>query len=109
MITNPTPIVTEAVPLKTYDELWIYSLNAMSPSTSSGSITIELLPYNRSLNELGPSDAKITLTTDKFFEALEQVPELAAAFQAVINAVPATRQWIADKAEQDSRPPGSSL
>ena len=109
MITNPTPIVTEAVPLKTYDELWIYSLNAISPTTSSGSITIELLPYNRSLNELGPSNARIVLSTDKFFEALEQVPELTAAFQAVIAAIPAPRQWIADKAEQDSRPPSSSL
>lgn len=94
MIPNPTPVITDPVPSKTYDELWIYSLTAISPTVDSGRISIELLPYNRTLNELGPSNAKLTLTTDKFFQALQEVPELAAAFNAVIAAVPATRAWI---------------
>lgn len=94
MIPNPTPVITDPVPSKTYDELWIYSLTAISPTVDSGRISIELLPYNRTLNELGPNAAKLTLTTDKFFQALNEIPELAAAFQAVIAAVPATRAWI---------------
>lgn len=100
MIPNPTPVITDPVPSKTYDELWIYSLTAISPTVDSGRISIELLPYNRTLNELGPSDAKVAISTDRFFQALQEVPELAAAFNAVIAAVPATRAWI--EAQQDN-------
>ena len=92
MLTNPTPITTEPIPAKVYDKLHLYSLSAIQPSADSGSITCELLPATDS-GELASGD-KVQRISCPLYPALNEVPELAAAFQAVLAAIPATQAWL---------------
>lgn len=93
MLTNPTPITTEPVPAKVFDKLHLYSLSAMHPSQSSGSIQVELLPATAD-GELATGD-KVQRMSCPLYPALNEVPELAAAFAAVLAAIPATQAWLA--------------
>jgi hypothetical protein len=99
MITNPTPITTEPVPAKVFDKLHVYSLSAFQPTADSGSITVELLPATES-GELAPGD-NVERISASLYPAMSEVPELAAAFQAVLAAIPATQAWLATQ----QRPP----
>ena len=98
MLTNPNPIQTEPVPAKVFDKLHLYSLSAMHPTTDSGSITVELLPATAD-GELATGD-NVQRMSCPLYPAINEVPELAAAFAAVIAAIPATQAWLA--AEQET-------
>jgi hypothetical protein len=104
MLNNPTPIVTEPVAAKTYDKLHLYSLTAIQPTgddgngSGSGSITVELLPATAD-GELATGD-NVQRVSCPLYPAMNEVPELAAAFAAVIAAIPATQAWLA--AEQET-------
>lgn len=100
MLTNPTPIETPAVAAKVYDKLHLYSLSAIHPNQSSGSITIELLPATAD-GELATGD-QVQRMSCPLYPALAEVPELAAAFQAVIAAIPAVQAWLAAQEESAS-------
>lgn len=93
MLPNPTPITTEPVPAKVFDKLHLYSLNAMHPTADSGTITVELLPATAD-GELASGD-KVQRMSCPLYPALAEVPELAAAFAAVLAAIPATQAWLA--------------
>ena len=97
MLTNPTPITTEPVPAKTFDKLHLYSLVAMHPTGDSGSITVELLPATAD-GELATGD-NVQRMSVPLYPALNEVPELAAAFNAVIAAIPAVQAWLAAQQE----------
>lgn len=92
MLTNPTPLTTEPVPAKVFDKLHVYSLSAIQPTADSGSITVELLPATES-GELASGD-KVQRISAPLYPALNEVPELAAAFNAVLAAIPATQAWL---------------
>ena len=98
LLPNQTPIETPAVAAKVYDKLHLYSLVAMHPTADSGSITVELLP-STSAGELA-SGENVQRLSVPLYPALNEVPELAAAFQAVIAAIPAVQAWLA--AEQET-------
>ena len=100
MLNNPTPITTEAVAAKVYDKLHLYSLVAMHPDQNSGSITVELLPCT-SAGELASGDNVQRLSVP-LYPALNEVPELAAAFAAVIAAIPAVQAWLAAQTTEDA-------
>lgn len=93
MLDNPTPIQTPAVDAKVYDKLHLYSLSAIQPTGETGSITVELLP-STSAGELATGD-NVQRMICPLYPALNEVPELSAAFQAVIAAIPAVQAWLA--------------
>lgn len=97
MLTNPTPIETPAVPAKVYDRLHVYSLAAIQPTNDSGSITVELLPATAD-GELATGD-RVQRISCPLYPAMNEVPELAAAFAAVLAAIPATMAWLAAQQE----------
>ena len=99
MLDNPTPIETPAVAAKVYDKLHLYSLNAIQPTGDSGSITVELLP-STSAGELATGD-NVQRMSCPLYPAINEVPELAAAFSAVIAAIPATQAWLASQNQQE--------
>ena len=99
MLDNPTPITTEPIPAKVFDKLHVYSLSAIQPSADSGSITIELLPCSQA-GELATGDNVQRLSVS-LYPAMNEVPELAAAFAAIIAAIPATQSWIAAQATEE--------
>jgi hypothetical protein len=96
MLTNPNPIERPAVAAKVYDRLHVYSLNAIQPTAGSGSITVELLPATAD-GELAPGSLVQKMTAPITDEVLAAVPELAAAFQAVLAAIPATQAYLAQQ------------
>ena len=100
MLTNPNPIETPAVAAKVYDKLHLYSLNAIQPTGDSGSITVELLPATAD-GELATGD-RVQRMSCPLYPALNEVPELAAAFAAVIAAIPAVQAWLAEQETLDN-------
>ena len=101
MLTNPTPITTEPVAAKVFDKLHVYTLNAIQPTTDSGSISVELLPATAD-GELANGSLVQKMTAPLTPEIMEAVPELAAAFAAVLAAIPATQAYLA--AQQEEQP-----
>jgi hypothetical protein len=99
MLTNPNPITTEPVAAKTFDKLHLYSLTAIQPTADSGSITVELLPATAD-GELASGD-RVQRMSCPLYPAIAEVPELAAAFAAVIAAIPATQAWLAAQQPQE--------
>jgi len=98
MLNNPNPITTEPVAAKVYDRLHVYTLSAIQPTTDSGSITVELLPATAD-GELA-NGSLVQRVSVPLYPAINEVPELAAAFQAVLAAIPAVLAWQA--AEQET-------
>ena len=100
LLPNQTPIETPAVAAKVYDKLHLYSLTAIQPTGDSGSITVELLPATAD-GELATGD-NVQRMSCPLYPAINEVPELAAAFAAVIAAIPATQAWLAAQATEDA-------
>jgi uncharacterized protein YecA (UPF0149 family) len=100
MLTNPNPITTEPVAAKVYDRLHVYTLNAIQPTANpqSGSITVELLPATAD-GELANGSLVQKMTAPLTPEIMQAVPELAAAFEAVLAAIPATQAYLAAQEE----------
>ena len=98
LLPNQTPIETPAVAAKVYDKLHLYSLTAIQPTGDSGSITVELLPATAD-GELATGD-NVQRMSWPLYPAINEVPQLAAAFAAVVAAIPATQAWLA--AEQET-------
>ena len=93
-IEPENPIVVPAVPEKTYTEQWVYNLVVHAPTLTTGNVRIELLPYDPATQEIGPGTLNQPVYTDKLWEAVAAVPEVAVAFQAVIDCVAPLRTWI---------------
>jgi hypothetical protein len=98
MLTNPTPIEVPAVAAKVYDRLHVYTLSAIQPTADSGSITVELLPATAG-GELANGSLVQKMTAPLDPEIMAAVPELAAAFAAVLAAIPATQAYLAAQQE----------
>jgi hypothetical protein len=98
LLPNQTPIETPAVAAKVYDKLHLYSLTAIQPTGDSGSITVDFCPATAD-GELASGD-NVQRMSCPLYPAITEVPELAAAFAAVIAAIPATQAWLA--AEQET-------
>jgi hypothetical protein len=97
MLINPTPIELPAVEAKIYDKLHVYSLSAIQPTSDSGSITVELLPATAD-GELA-NGSLVQRISVPLYPAISEVPELAAAFAAVLAAIPATQAYLAAQQE----------
>ena len=98
----PAPETLTVLPVaeKVYPHQWIYNLLVHAPTTSSGRITIELLPFNGTTGEIGPFTNLETVTTEQLFQCFTEVPEAASAYVAVLAAVEPIRQWIAAQSEE---------
>jgi hypothetical protein len=95
MITADTTITVPAVAEKTFPHLWIYNLIIHSPATDVGRVEAEFLPYNADTGEIGSASGMTTISSDKLWQAVAEVPEMKAAFDAIVAAVPAMKVWIA--------------
>lgn len=102
MLENPSPISTDPIPSKTFDKLHLYTLSAIQPTQDSGSITVELLPAT-SGGELA-NGSFVQRMSCPLYPAIDEVPELRAAFEAVIAAIPATQAWLSAQQENQETP-----
>lgn len=97
MIQAEQTITIPAVEEKQFNEQWVYNLIVHAPSLTSGRVSVELLPYNSQTKEIGTAEYMQSFTTNELWEAIEEVPEMATAFQAIIAAVPAMREWLKNR------------
>lgn len=94
LINHPNPLEIPAVPARVFPHVWLYSVIASVPSMDSGSIRIETLPCNMETGEIAPGDYMAPLATDRLWDAVAQVPEVAAAMSAILAAVGPLHAWI---------------
>ena len=107
-IPRDEPFVVPARPEETFDSVWLRSINIYAPNTSTedpngGSLNVEMLPYDG-------SNEKVLVTADNegveyinvpsrvngrkpFWQCVDEVPEVKAAMDAIIAAIPALRTW----------------
>jgi hypothetical protein len=95
------PIVVPPVPGETYTEQWIYNLVVHSPAINSGRVQIQLLPFDPTVPKIGPGELLENIETDRLWDAVAEVPEVAAAMQAVLDAIGPLRAWIAAQVEPE--------
>ena len=108
-IINENPVVIPPTAEKLFPHQWIYNLSCHCPSISQGRISIELIPYNADTLEFGPSSGLEVVTTNFLWEAIQEVPEVADAFTAVINSVEPLKIWLKNKAINSAIPPPQSI
>jgi hypothetical protein len=98
-INRDNPITEPAVPEKTYPHNWVYKLNISAPDTSSATVRFALIPYNYNTKELHPQGLEYTeiLDCDDLFTAIDEVPEVATAYNAIINAIEPLKTWLAQR------------
>ena len=99
------PFVTPSVTEKTFEDQWIYNLSVMVPTTNSGRISIELLPYNSQTREICLGSGMEIVTTDNLWDAVQDVPEVQAAMSIILSAVPALRSWVHQRNLAANQPP----
>ena len=102
-IPNQTPIATDAVAAKVYNQLHLYTLSVMHPTGDSGTIVVELLPAT-SDGELAPG-SRLQRISCPLYPTMSEVPELAAAFAAIITAIPATQAYFASQNNDSGQSP----
>jgi hypothetical protein len=92
-IPNPNPVITPPIPAQDFEDLWLYNISIHSPSVSSGLISVETLPYNSEAQQIGPSKYMVPIYTDQLWKAVSEVPEVAAAMNAIFAAIEPLRAW----------------
>jgi hypothetical protein len=100
-INTETPIVIEPTPQKVFDALWIYNLNIHAPSIMSGRAKFEFLPYDYENKIIGEGKDLVTLDIDDLWACVNEVPEVAQVFGAIINSIEPLRAWI--KLQEDKK------
>lgn len=93
----PIPIDTPKIePARTYDALFLRSLQIQAGSTTQGMARLELCPFETATGHVNHSD--IERFQVDLWKAAAEAPEVAQAMGAVLAAVPALKAWA--KAQQ---------
>ena len=86
-ISNTQPIIVPASPEKTFDSVWIKSIVIHSPTPTSESVAqILVCPYSTQDQSTLDDHAK-RLEIPNILEKAQTNPKIAAAMQAIIEAV----------------------
>ena len=86
--------ITPAIPEKEYKELWLYNIVIHAPSSTSGKVLIEALPYDQISGEIGPASGLKTISTERLFEVISSVPEVQEAYLKILDAIIPLQNWI---------------
>ena len=93
-IPSPDPVVFPATPEKVFPHLWIKRLLLESPSVDNGKMEAEFCPYNAETKEIGPSAFNKQFSTTDLWDAVDEVPEVAAAYGAILASVAPMMAWL---------------
>ena len=92
ILNNEQPITIAATEEKQFPHLWLRNIRIDSNSTNKGTIMISAAPYNSSTKEIGGGIVKNIHTMD-LWKAVDEVPEVAAAMNAILAAVEPLEAW----------------
>jgi hypothetical protein len=103
MLFFDEPIVAPPQPPKVFPIVWIRNLqiNAHDPS-GEGQLYLEIVPMSQDRELL--YSGTIELTTGELYRAMNEVPELAQAFGAILAAVKPLKAWIDAQNQQPQEP-----
>lgn len=87
---NP-PIVTDAVPSKTFDQWFYTDFRVVNLSPAGGDLSFAKMPQNSITGELLPEQAVNVCVP--FWSAVASLPSASAAMQAVLAALPEVEAW----------------
>ena len=104
-ITNPNPLEIPATEAKSFHDIWLTEVRIYAPTPTTGGISIQTLPFNGSTGEIADRKHQKTIITNDLWLASSEVPEVAAAMQAVFAAVPALEAWLDSKNPPDEGVP----
>lgn len=103
-LDNPNTVVIPAVEEKTFPHLWLSNIVVHAPSATSGRIRVETIPYNADTQEIGSGQDMVALDTSDLWTAVQEVPEVAAAMQAIFDSIEPLRAWIEAKKQETEQP-----
>lgn len=101
-LPNPNPVVIPATEAKSYPDLWLYNIAVHAPTIDSGMIHIQTLPCNVSEGSIANGEFMVPIQTDQLWAAVNEVPEVATAMDAIFAAVEPLRAWIASQEPEPS-------
>lgn len=87
---NP-PIVTDAVPSKTFDQWFYTDFRVVNLSPAGGDLSFTKMPQVSSTGELLPSEAVNVCVP--FWTVVASIPSAASAMGAVLAALPEIETW----------------
>lgn len=97
MLFFDEPVAAPAVPEKTFPIIWIRNLQIQAHDPNAeGHLYLELLPMAVD-RELYWGNGSIQIKTDHLYQAMNKVPEVAAAFDAILNCIKPLQAWIASQ------------
>ena len=94
-IPRDEPYITPPEPEKTYDSVWLNSIN-IDITHTEGRLNIKCLPYDSTTQELnmGLEGGIEYIQTSDLWKAIDEVPEVSGAMDAITSAVVPLRNWI---------------
>lgn len=92
-ISADDPVVEPAVAAKTYDAVWLRTIQIVTPQYGVGSIYIETVPMDSATGELHPSNSS-ELRCDLLWESVAAVQEVETALGAFLAAYAPLKNWI---------------
>ena len=116
-VPREEPFVVPASAEETFDSVWIRNINIFSPNTSEvapteGSINIQMLPYDAENKKVlvapdleGATYINVPNGGKTFWQAVDEVPEVKAAMDAILAAIPALRTWANTPPPPEPDPP----
>jgi|TARA_R110000824_G_scaffold139295_1_gene304322 hypothetical protein len=94
-IPRDEPYITPPEPEKTYDSIWLNNISIEMTQTE-GRVNIKCLPYDSTTQELnmGSEGGIEYITTRDLWKAIDEVPEVKDAMDAITAAIVPLREWI---------------
>ena len=106
-IPSQEPITKEAIQEKTFNEIWIRNFATRTQGPDSGSLYIETIAYDSASQEVD-NGLVVDEIREDLIEILQNVPEAAGVYQSFLQgmeaALPAIRDYIAERNTQDEEP-----
>jgi hypothetical protein len=96
-IPSPSPLVFPATPEVVFPHLWIKRLLLESKAIDDGKMEAEFLPYNSDTKRIAPENFVQKMSTDDLWDAINEVPEVGAAYAAILECVPPMMAWLKER------------
>lgn len=87
------PIVLEPRDLKVFPHLWLWKIIVDTPNDQVGTVSVYAYPWNANTNEQLTTSPEYIECRD-IWKCAEEVPEVAAAIDAIIEAITPMKNWI---------------
>lgn len=94
-------IEVPAVDAKSFDASWLANVQVVTPYRGVGTVYVEAKPMSSTTGDIHPS-ISWEIRTDRLWDAVEEVPEVAQAMGAILAAFGPLKAWLAAQEQPDS-------